>query len=195
MHLADEMVLRRSTIAHIRKSNLRPTTALVRKAIFDSLGSLVVDAYLVDLFSGTGRLGIEALTRGARKVIFVEKSAKYVYLLRRRLKELGFEQRSEIYNYDVIKWLKDHTGVVRNVDIIIADPPYESGVHLSLLSTLGSIPLKNGCIVVIEHSSKYSLDMSYSGLQCYKVGKYGDTSVTFYKVQDGIKGSSVSGQF
>ncbi|MCU1395235.1 MAG: putative ribosomal methyltransferase [Ilumatobacteraceae bacterium] len=100
----------------------RPTTDRVRQAVFNSLGSMGVleDATVVDLYAGSGALGIEALSRGAESCVFVERDRAALAALRENLKTLGLEDRSRVVGSDVLAYVPGITGV----DIALVDPPY-----------------------------------------------------------------------
>ncbi|MEY3691265.1 MAG: hypothetical protein RJB57_920, partial [Actinomycetota bacterium] len=98
----------------------RPTTDKVREAVFNALGStgLLVDAVVLDLFAGTGAMGIEALSRGASHCVFVERDRRALDVLRRNIDSLGLGARAEIVAADAV------SAAARAADIVIADPPY-----------------------------------------------------------------------
>lgn len=112
----------------------RPTTDKVREAVFNSLVSmgLVEDAIVVDLFAGSGAMGIEALSRGAERCTFVERDRNALLALRANIEALGLATRSTIITSDVLAWVP----AVRNVDLALVDPPYSFEEWPRLLSLL-----------------------------------------------------------
>jgi 16S rRNA (guanine966-N2)-methyltransferase len=112
----------------------RPTTDKVREAVFNSLVSmgLVQDAIIVDLFAGSGAMGIEALSRGAERCTFVERDRNALAALRTNLDTLGLTDRSTIVTSDVLAWVP----AVRNVDLALIDPPYSFDAWPRLLGAL-----------------------------------------------------------
>jgi 16S rRNA (guanine966-N2)-methyltransferase len=161
-----------------RTSSIRPTTGLVRKAIFSVLGSKVDNARFLDLYAGSGAVGMEALSLGARWVDFVDRSPKCCATIKYNLKQTGFEQVAGIYCLDVIKFLSRL--VERSYDIIFLDPPYHDphiGIALNLVSSSDTIDEES--LIVVEHSSP--LDLEYGGLRKIKERRYGDTGLTLYR--------------
>ncbi|MGQ9779151.1 MAG: 16S rRNA (guanine(966)-N(2))-methyltransferase RsmD [Bacillota bacterium] len=109
-----------------RHPGLRPTAEKVRKAVFDILGPRVAGAVVLDLFAGAGGLGLEALSRGAKQVIFVERDRRALDLLRRNLRELGLAEGEEVRVVagDVRMVLSRLAGAGERFDLVLADPPY-----------------------------------------------------------------------
>lgn len=113
----------------------RPTADRVREATFNALHSLgeVVDAEVVDLFAGSGALGIEALSRGARRAVFVESDPAAVAAIRENLRHCGVDDRAEIVVGDALRWCRGGSG---DVDLALCDPPYAFEGWDELLSVL-----------------------------------------------------------
>ena len=129
----------------------RPTTDRVREAMFSILGSRAVGASVLDLFSGSGALGIEALSRGAERVVFVERDRQAAAVIGRNLKKARLTERARVYGGDVFSWLKKYRpsgsggGKMPEFDVTFADPPYlkepagrgkKNDLALNLLSSL-----------------------------------------------------------
>ena len=146
----------------------RPTTDKVREAVFNALGSLgVIDgSRVIDVFAGTGALGIEALSRGASHCVFVENDREALAVLRKNIATLGLGDRSTVIANDAFSGLASH-GVA---DILIADPPYGFTHWEKLLRGL-SIPL-----VVLESDRELG---DVEGWETLRVKKYGRTHVAF----------------
>lgn len=155
---------------------IRPTQDKVRAAIFDILGERVVDTVFVDLFAGSGSVGIEALSRGARKVIFVEKSRRTLRILKENLKLLNYTTKSKVIEKDALK-VK-----VGECDIIFADPPYDKGLANKVMNLFSQgrkatgepswFTLYSGKVLVLEHSKREKIEAG-------KHYKFGDTILTF----------------
>src|SRR5512139_2307015 len=131
---------------------LRPTSDRVKESIFNILGKDIEGKEILDLFAGTGNLGIEALSRGAKKTVFVEKGRQALRLIQRNLARCGLSERSEILPVDadraigILKQRKD------SFDLIILDPPYEKGWLQKIFAKLNSHPIyQRNSILVIEH--------------------------------------------
>ncbi|MBT3216323.1 MAG: methyltransferase [Candidatus Marinimicrobia bacterium] len=148
------------------KSTYRPTAARVRKSLFDILGPLE-NLTILDLFSGSGMLGFEAMSRGGRALTFVEDNASANKLLLLNAKNIGL--KCTIKRSDVLKFLTN----CPHYDLILADPPYGK-YDLQLLVELCLKKLNYGGRLVVE-SSKH--DAVLNGI---KIKKYGDTRITFF---------------
>jgi 16S rRNA (guanine966-N2)-methyltransferase len=150
----------------------RPTTDKVREAVFNALGSLdlVRDAVVVDLFAGSGALGIEALSRGAAEAIFVERDRTAVRTLRENLASLGLEHRSKVVQGDVLVASRSIVA-----DLVLADPPYGFDAWAQLLAAVDA-PF----VVAEADRSLEALDrLSELGWAAVRAKRYGRTWVTF----------------
>lgn len=118
--------LARRRLHTVEGRSTRPTTDRARAGLFDWLGARVDDARVLDLFAGTGALGIEALSRGARDAVFVESSRNALAVLRRNLSELDIETESRVIGSDVLRALDILARERRCFDLVLADPPFAS---------------------------------------------------------------------
>ncbi len=160
----------------------RPTTDKVREAVFNALGSLgvVEGARIVDLFAGTGAMGIEALSRGADHCVFVEKDRAALGVLRSNLKNLDLESRTTVISGDA-----EHIGAQqRDVDVLIADPPYGYNDWASLLDGV------EAGLVVLESDRPVG---DIAGWDTVREKKYGRTFVAFLQRAEG-PGGTVEGE-
>ncbi|HET6513994.1 MAG TPA: 16S rRNA (guanine(966)-N(2))-methyltransferase RsmD [Thermodesulfovibrionales bacterium] len=161
---------------------LRPTSSKVREAIGDILQSNLTGSSFLDLYAGTGAVGIEALSRGAGRVVFVESNDLRVKLIRELISEFHFEARSRVTKakaYDFVeKTPRDHGGY----DIVFLDPPYSSEELMKILPLIGEGGIvKDKGLVLVEHFFKRSLPDIINGLHLLKVYRYGDTSLSLYQ--------------
>lgn len=166
---------------------VRPTIDRVKEALFNILGDLVVDSRFLDLFAGAGGVGIEALSRGANQVVFVELDARHVEIIRENLKLCGFSDRARVYRNDAARacQILGQKGV--RFDIIFADPPYGRGLHSSILGQIDQAGiLRAGGVVVLEHGSRDLVPSSTAHLKFSRTERYGDTQLSFYLRQDEI---------
>ena len=157
---------------------VRPTSERVRGAMFSMIGSSEIKGkYILDLYSGTGALGIEALSRGARYVDFVEKEGRQCRMIRSAIDDFGFSDQVHIYQGTVEKILKLSK---EKYEIIFMDPPYESQeIDLAMnLIHQNSLLEVNG-LVVVEHSSRDNLDTKYGQLKMSKNRNYGNVIIFF----------------
>lgn len=155
--------------------SLRPTSGKVRGAIFNILGDAVINSSVLDLFSGSGALGIEALSRGAGNVTFVDNDTRFI---KENLKNCGFSGNVIMGDtYKAIKRLEKNS-----FNLVFADPPYRRNLARNLLQELyrNSI-LKNFSFVVIEHS-KNDVISGTKDWEKVQEKKYGDTIVSIYRL-------------
>lgn len=161
---------------------LRPTSDRVREALFDILASRISGARFLDLFTGTGAVGIEALSRGAHSVVLVDASAFALRYARRNLEALGLEDRATALRLRLpqdIGLIPIHGGPY---DIVFADPPYdfqEYAVLLDELSAHGLVAPEG--LVIVEHHAKADLPAAVGGFHHIRTAQYGDTALTFYE--------------
>jgi 16S rRNA (guanine966-N2)-methyltransferase len=161
---------------------IRPTSDRVKKSLFDILHPVTGKSFL-DLFAGSGNIGFEALSRGARFSIFLERDALLVKAIRTILNQLGFNERAEVLAADAGKGLEHLIQKGKQFDIVFADPPYDEGLVRETLQWLGNgdILTKDG-IVVIQHSVREKLEGSPApALIIADQRRYGDTLLSFLK--------------
>jgi 16S rRNA (guanine966-N2)-methyltransferase len=159
-------------------SRVRPTSDKVKQALFNILGEKVLDAFFLDLFAGAGGIGIEALSRGARRVVFVDSSRSSLTVVRQNIEQTGFEDRSQAVLSKVESFLKKPSGPY---DIMFLDPPYADELQPLLELIAGAGLLKPDSIVIAEHFKKQASPADAGGLTLYREAKYGDTVLAFYK--------------
>lgn len=153
----------------------RPTRAVVREAWFSALGPELPDASVLDLFAGTGALGIEALSRGAASAEFIESDRRAYRVLRRNLETLALGERSRARRTEVFRYLADIDG--RGFDIALADPPYDTGAAHRLVDVWLERPFAG--ILCVEHAPT-ELD----GFEASWRRAYGDTELSFFIVSE-----------
>jgi len=156
---------------------IRPTSDRTKEAVFNILGPAIREARVLDLFAGTGALGIEALSRGARHAVFMDLNCDIV---RQNLLPCRFETHSTILCHDIIH---DPLPVIlkgQTFDFVFMDPPYKTGYIEKTLEKEGLIDLlAPGGIIIAEHSFKESLQISLSGLDISRQKKYSKTMISF----------------
>lgn len=163
---------------HPRKG-LRPTTSKVKGAIFNILKAKIPGSYFLDLFAGTGSVGLEALSRGAKFSAFVEKSAREASVIRRNLEES--QLNGLVLSMDVFKGIDYLKKAGKAFDIVFLDPPYEKGLvnsTLSLLSDGGC--LVKGAIILAERSRREGISLPPS-FELIREYRYGDTILSLLK--------------
>lgn len=168
---------------------LRPTTDRVREAIFDVIRFKITDAVFLDLFAGSGAMGIEAISEGAKFSFFVERNSLAIKTIYSNIKRFRIANQTSVIKQDVLRFLQAYKslGVLRdNYDIVFLDPPYASKLTTQTMMLLSDFPAFNKeAIIIAEHSPGEPLKESYTGktkLAKFKEREYGDIVVSFYLV-------------
>ncbi|HKS82598.1 MAG TPA: 16S rRNA (guanine(966)-N(2))-methyltransferase RsmD [Candidatus Acidoferrales bacterium] len=163
---------------------IRPTSDRLRETLFNVLGPSVADSLFVDLFAGTGAVGIEAISRGAREVVFVESNAKAVGLIRRNLESLQIGSGVELIEAKTERGMEKIAVHRRVADFVFLDPPYEAAdEYTNALDYLDSSHiLAPYGIVIVEHSRKMSLPLRFTRLERSRLLEQGDASLSFYRL-------------
>ena len=165
-----------------RDESVRPTAEKVREAVFSMLQMYLPDAVVVDLFAGTGSLGLEALSRGARRAYFVDRDRQSIALVKDNVMSCRMEERSVILCADYASALDR---IHDKADIVFLDPPYRAGLMEDCLSRLAvSDLLPEGGIVVAEHGREEILPEDVSCLHRIRDRKYGKIRVSIYEKQE-----------
>src|SRR5437899_7869621 len=166
---------------------LRPTSDRLRETLFNVLGPGVAESRFVDLFAGTGAIGIEALSRGAAEVVFIENHSPALTLIRRNLDSLGINSGATILAVDALRGLAMLAARISSgspaFDHIFLDPPYAAAEDYSrVLEFLGSADLlAPGGIVIAEHRRNFDLPEEVGALRRFRVLKQGDAALSFYR--------------
>lgn len=154
--------------------DVRPTPDRLRETLFDILGPAVAGSVFVDAYAGTGAVGIEALSRGARHVVFIEKSRGAVNLIRSNLAALQIETRAHVIQGSAALYLDKVDG-----DIVFLDPPYpKEREYQSALEAMGSKPPE---LVIIQHSVRFALPEEQGPFRRTRMVKQGDNALSFYR--------------
>jgi len=159
----------------------------VKEALFDILSTKVVGSVFLDLYAGTGSVGLEAHSRGALMTIFVEKNKKTAQLLQKNVtrysQSMSDKEKSslQIFTISVESYITNIPKNITPVDIIFADPPYNISTPKSVLETIKTDTwLQPDGLVVIEHSSKTKMNDKYEKLLKTKTYQYGDSALSIY---------------
>lgn len=174
-------VLKGKRLCPIRGLTIRPTTDYLREAIFNILADRVEDAVVLDLFAGTGSLGIEALSRGAATAVFVDKGPQAIKLLTRNICACCLEGRSTILRRDILRGLNFLKSIDSPFELVFIDPPYERGFverTLRFLDVAESI--SDRVSIVIEHSRRELISEKATRFVLTDQRHYGSTLVSFY---------------
>ncbi len=166
------------TLLEFDGDKIRPTSDKVRESLFNILQLKVPNAKFLDLFCGTGAMGIEALSRGAKKVVFNDFSRDSLGLLKKNLAKVKVEDDFEIVNSDAVNFVKNTT---ETFDIIFLDPPYKSELGAKCLPFISNLLDQNG-IAILEDEVEWSGEIQ--GLTQYDKRKYGRVHLTFFKKEN-----------
>jgi 16S rRNA (guanine(966)-N(2))-methyltransferase RsmD len=167
---------------------LRPTSDRLRETLFNVLGASVSGSRFLDLFAGTGAIGIEALSRGASQVSFVEKHAPAVALIRRNLESLTVKSGVTILPTDALRALATLNDKKKSgdpsFDYIFVDPPYAAAEEYArVLHFLGTSDfLSLGTMVIVEHHHKFNFPEQLGALRRVRILKQGDAALSFFRL-------------
>ena len=177
----------------IKNTQIRPTLDQVREALFNILGHDLSGEFFLDLFGGSGAVGIEALSRGAKKVVWVENNRHSQALIYANLKKCRFEDNDEIkasfFNWELLKMDAFQAFTVLEkkslkFDVIYIDPPFADSLYERCLTYLSkSRLLKRESLVVVEHHNKNILQENYGKLLLNDQRLLGDTALSFYSLE------------
>ncbi|MEJ5228140.1 16S rRNA (guanine(966)-N(2))-methyltransferase RsmD [Thermodesulfovibrio sp.] len=169
------------TASQFKRQTVRPTPAIVRKAIFDIIRD-VENKTFVDIYAGKGFVGIEALKKGAKEVIFVERDPVLCLFIKNSLQKKNLFNKGRVLNLDAIKFLDESQ---LQYDIIFADPPYESGELERIFKIFERKNLlKEEGILILQHYKNESLREKLKELRIHKCYRYGDTLLTLYRREE-----------
>jgi len=175
---------RSRTLRSLKDQALRPTSDRLRETLFNILGPTVDGATFVDLYAGTGAVGMEALSRGARHAILAEHHAPAVALIRRNLELLGIGVEAEVLGMGVARAIERLEARNIHAQFIFLDPPYGADMEYeSTMASLGDSPLvaPEGRVIV-EHLRKRSLPERVGDLELARVVEQGDAALSFYRL-------------
>ncbi|WP_280769103.1 16S rRNA (guanine(966)-N(2))-methyltransferase RsmD [Salipaludibacillus daqingensis] len=159
----------------------RPTADKVKESIFNMIGPYFQGGIMLDLYAGSGAIGIEAISRGMDKVVFVDREKKAVETIYTNLNKAKLIDKAEVFRTDSNRALKAIKKKERSFDFIFLDPPYaKENLILELLFIGEHDILKNGGYIVAEHSSKVSIEDEQIVFKVIRQETYGDTTVTIF---------------
>ena len=167
-----------------KNQDVRPTTDRVKESLFNIINPYIRESNILDLFAGTGSLGIECLSRGAKNCVFVDKSKDSINIIKSNVKKARVENESTILNIDFKDAVKRLSSQNQKFDVIFMDPPYYENMFIECLKIIDELTLvyEDG-IIVVEHDTKDLLDESIGNLVKSRDKKYGNTTLTFYKLE------------
>jgi 16S rRNA (guanine966-N2)-methyltransferase len=152
----------------------RPTPDRMRETLFNVLAAQIDDCVFMDLYAGTGAVGIEALSRGARRCIFIEKNRAAVDVIRENVASLGLQSRAEIFTGKAASVVER-----ARADIAFLDPPYEMSKEYT--ASMLVLDQSETALAIVQHGSRFALEEAYGRLERYRILKQGDNSLSFYR--------------
>jgi 16S rRNA (guanine966-N2)-methyltransferase len=161
---------------------VRPTSDRLRETLFNVIGARVRDSRFLDLCAGSGAVGIEALSRGARRAVFVEQSRRACAVIEKNLGALGLNTQARLVSRDVHAALKQLATETEVFDLIFFDPPYASSLYATVMNALGeSTLLSEDAIIVVEYRAKQPPENDYGRLRRFRELKQGESALGFYR--------------
>lgn len=170
---------------------VKPISARIRQSFFDIVRPYVTGAVMLDLYAGVGTVGLEALSRGASKVVFVEKEGICVKTIEKNIAHLGYGERAKVLKADVLsglKWL-EHFADYKGYDLVFMGPPYRTSENLPLSYSIETLRLlveagiaNPTAVIAVQHHKKEEVSAP-EGLEHTRREKYGDTFVDFFRLK------------
>jgi 16S rRNA (guanine966-N2)-methyltransferase len=175
-------------LVSFKADHIRPTTDRVKESIFNKLQADIPGARVLDLFSGTGNLAVEAISRGAEHVTAVELSKKSLAIIRQNMTKLRIGDEIDVVPDDVLRYIRRHEGPP--FDVVFADPPFTEKLADSVLTALAQRAvtdenlLASHTVIIIESSIHETVHDEYPGLERYDKRDYGDKIVSYFRRKD-----------
>lgn len=163
-------------------THVRPTADRIKESLFNVLGPFFSGGKALDLFAGTGNLGLEALSRGMNEVVFVDSSAKSIHTIKQNAKKTRLMDQAHIWKKDARKAIADCREYGWQFDLIFVDPPYHKNFYLPILSHLVKYEiLSQDGILVAEHAKDVDIPDTVGNLRTWRDLKYGETEIKLYR--------------
>jgi 16S rRNA (guanine966-N2)-methyltransferase len=161
---------------------IRPTSDRLRETLFNVLSGVINDAVFIDLFAGTGAVGIEAISRGARQVYFAESDKKALRTIRANLQAFGLEEGFEVLEREAAAALRLLDAQAVRADICFLDPPYSHhGAYEQIIGLISQLQLlAPDAVVIAEHEKHFDPGDRFGSLERYRTLKQGDAVLSFY---------------
>ena len=168
----------------------RPTTDRIKETLFNVIQGYTADSKVLDIFAGSGALGIEALSRGAESAVFVDNGREPVRCITGNVKRAGFAEKSEILQCDFLAAINRMKARGRSFDLVFVDPPYGKGLECEAIEAMMSSGiLEDGCLIIVEEAIDHDPGELFGlGLETVKVKKYKTNQhyfLKYRKINDG----------
>ncbi|MFZ5943793.1 MAG: 16S rRNA (guanine(966)-N(2))-methyltransferase RsmD [Bacillota bacterium] len=184
-------ICRGKKLKSVKGTKTRPTADRVKEAVFNVLGPRIFDANFLDLFSGTGSIGIEALSRGAEFAYFVEEDRNALQVIKENIQGCAMEEKSKILPLDWVKALNNMENIIK-FHLVYMDPPYKLEIIEQLLEKLVEKNLLNeNGIVIAETSANAQTPSGFKNLTWVREKRYGDTKITYYQFKEEDNNGSI----
>ncbi|WP_435921316.1 16S rRNA (guanine(966)-N(2))-methyltransferase RsmD [Paenibacillus sp. DYY-L-2] len=172
------------TLKAVPGMGTRPTTDKVKEALFSIIGPYFDGGTALDLFAGTGGLGIEALSRGMDRAVFIDLDFKSIEVVRSNLKTAGFETQAEVYKNDAERALKALAKREAKFDLVFLDPPYRLKHGDKLMEAMDHLNLLNpGATIVLEYESSFAYPDRFGPFSEVRKAEYGETTLSIYNYE------------
>ncbi len=168
-----------------RGEKIRPTSDKIRESLFNILAADIEKSSFLDCYAGSGAVGIEALSRGAKKAIFVESNKDAISIIRENLERCHLEKKAVVIHKSFERSARKIKEFQNSLDLIFVDPPYQGIDYRKILEITGKQKLlhRNGWLI-IEHLKKETLPHVYYDLNKVKLKSYGQTALSFYRLEE-----------
>ncbi|MGE4282630.1 MAG: 16S rRNA (guanine(966)-N(2))-methyltransferase RsmD [Clostridia bacterium] len=173
----------------LKGMNTRPTADRIKESLFNMIADFLNNAHILDLFAGTGNLGIESLSRGGQFAVFIDKSSEAVEIIKQNLIHTKLTEKAKVYHCDYSEYIHRFEKTQRKFDIIFMDPPYSKGFIMSALEKIRKKELLSAKgIIVVERESHDKLPEPLEGFEIIKERSYGRTVITIINFTQYIDG-------
>lgn len=170
-------IARGKNLKTLEGNDVRPTSQKVKEAVFSAIQFDIEGRRVLDLFAGSGQLGIEALSRGAKSAVFVDNSNASIKIIKQNLENVGFDGVAKVYTSDYLSF----TAMSRDTfDIVFLDPPYKKGMLLPALKSVLPLISDYG-IIVCEYPPEVNIPESIGGFEISKTYRYGKINVSIFR--------------
>ena len=165
-----------------KNMDVRPTSDRVKESLFNIIGTKIVGTRVLDLFAGTGNLGLEAWSRGAEKVVFIDESQASLQLVRSNITKAKAEKETKVLKGNAVKVIADLVAKGERFDFIFCDPPYNKGLPAQIIEQVAKYDIvAPGGYLVVEHSQHEILPELPIKLEIIRSEKYGETLISFLR--------------
>ncbi len=169
-------------LTSLKGRKIRPTSDRIREAVFSILSQKIDNAVVLDLFAGTGALGIESLSRGAETSFFVDKSKQAIQIINKNIEILKIKDKTEIFLHDACTINNLKIVFDQKFDLIFMDPPYDKGFIMNMFENVDLLNMmKNNSVIIAEHSIRDTNIEEVSGLDLFDRRTYGETLISFFR--------------